>query len=193
MGTATLPAPQVRRIAANIGMLVCLASLAMVFVTLLFSYGVIRTKSAVWPPLDAPALPVGLAWLNTAVLLLSSAVFHRGQQRVQQGDQPAFTRFLLGTFALGLVFLGLQTLLWTRIHADGLRLSGSLYGAWLYFLTVFHAAHILAGLAVVGALLPAALRQRLYPDALTRVHLSGMFWHFLGVAWLAIFVVLFLL
>lgn len=183
---------QGRRVTANIGMVLFLASWAMMFITLFFSYGVIRTKAAVWPPLDAAPLPVGLAWVNSGVLLASSVVFGVGERRLREGAHHAFARSLACTIGLGLLFLGLQVVLWQRVHADGLSLSGSLYGSWVYLMTVFHAAHIVVGLGLLFALVPAAVGGRLHPDRQIRVHLSGMFWHFLGVAWLGIFVSLFL-
>ena len=47
MGARIMTQPDVRRVNANIGMLLFLASWGMMFVTLLFAYGVIRTKAAV--------------------------------------------------------------------------------------------------------------------------------------------------
>ncbi len=192
MGTVSLR-PDARRVTANIGMVLFLASWAMLFVTLIFSYAVIRSRAAVWPPLGAAPLPLGLAWLNTAVLVLSSVTYAFGTRALERGDHTGFNHQLAFTLGLGLLFLGLQANLWSRVHADGLTLSGTLYGSWIYFLTVFHALHILAGLGVLVALIPNAVGHRLYPHNLTRAHLSGMFWHFLDVAWIAIFLAMFVI
>lgn len=193
MGATTMPNTSVRRASAHIGMMLCLASFAMLFITLLFSYGIIRSKSAVWPPLGTPALPVALAWLNTGVLLASSLTLGLGERQLARGNQAAYVRGLAFTLGLGLLFLGLQMSLWQRVHADGLTLDATLFGSWLYMLTAVHAVHIVAGLGILVALLPGAVTHRLYPEALTRARLSGMFWHFLGVTWVTIFVALFLI
>lgn len=192
MGTFSVQ-PNTRRVSANIGMAVSLASLAMVFATFLFAYGIVRSKAAVWPPLDAAPLPLGLAWLNTLVLVASSVTWRRGQRELERGEAGAFNHWLAFTLGLGVLFLGLQATLWGRMHADGLSLGGTQYEAFLFFLTIFHAVHIVAGLGVLLALVPGALGHRLHPHGLTRVRLSGMFWHFLDVAWLAIFLTVFLI
>lgn len=192
MGTANLQ-PNVRHAAANIGMAIFIASWGMVFVTFIFAYAVMRTHNPVWPPLDTAPLPVGLAWLNTGVLLASSVTYQRGQRALEHGDHGEFNRLLAFTLGLGLLFLGLQATLWSRVHADGLTISGPVFGSWLYFLTVFHAVHIVVGLGLLGALVPRALGHRLYPHDLLRAKLSGMFWHFLDVAWIGIFLTVFIL
>ena len=69
----------------------------------------------------------------------------------------------------------------------GLVPSGGPYASVFYALTAFHALHVLVGLAALAVL---AMRSR----AATRsaVRLWGMFWHFVGVVWGALYVAVYL-
>src|SRR5438067_7821759 len=60
---------------ASIGMIVFLASWAMMFAALFFAYAFVRSRFASqgWPPPGLPRLPVAMPGLNTVVLLASSA------------------------------------------------------------------------------------------------------------------------
>ena len=115
MATTVLPL-QTRRAQATIGMAVLLASWAMVFVTLIFAYAVLRSRELVWPPLGAVPLPQGLAWANTAVLVASSVAFHVGWRHLRAGNPGGFARLLGLTLVLGVLFLGLQAFLWFRVQ-----------------------------------------------------------------------------
>ena len=91
---------------------------------------------------------------------------------------------------LGALFLGLQILVWVGVWRAGLLPSGGPYPSAFYALTAFHALHVLVGLAALGVL---AIHAR-PPRGTTRsaVRLWGMFWHFVGAVWLALYVAVYL-
>ena len=72
----------------------------------------------------------------------------------------------------------------------GLLPTGGPYPSVFYALTAFHALHVVVGLAALGVL---AIRARA-PRGATRsaVRLWGMFWHFVGVVWGALYVAVYL-
>src|SRR5690349_4766690 len=81
-----LPPPRAREEGTGlVGMVIFLASWAMMFAALFFAYGVVRMRAVAWPPLDQPGLPVGLGGLNTAVLLLSSVALQWGLTGLRRG------------------------------------------------------------------------------------------------------------
>jgi len=167
---------------ARIGMAVFLGSWAMLFVALFFSYGIVRARTPLWPPLDQPRLPLLLPGLNTAVIGASSAAM------VMAERFPGLRRravALTSAAALGAVFLTLQALVWTRLWREGLVPSGGPYPSVFYALTVFHALHVLVGLAALATLAVRAARGR---ASWIAVRLWGMYWHFVGVVWLALYV-----
>src|SRR5438874_12943767 len=60
-------------VTSYIGMVIFLASWAMMFAALFFAYAMVRFRAPVWPPPDQPQLPILLPGLNTAIIAGSSA------------------------------------------------------------------------------------------------------------------------
>src|SRR6187549_3298194 len=86
-----------------LGMIIFLASWAMMFSALFFAYGFVRARSVTWPPPGMPALPVLVPALNTLVLLGSSFTFARGLHELKRGRRRATSAWLAATFVLGAV------------------------------------------------------------------------------------------
>lgn len=100
---------------------------------------------------------------------------------------------MLAAFALGSAFVGLQTLLWWTTWQQGITPSTGTLGTVFYSLTVLHALHVTAGLAVLAYLLGMTLGGRSMAGRVTTLRLCGMFWHFVGGVWAFMFVGMFLL
>lgn len=179
---------------ASLGMVVFLASWAMMFSALFFAYGFIRSRAVVWPPPGVPVLPVALPALNTVILFVSSLTFMRGLSLLRRGDRHGLSVWVGVTIALGAVFLGLQLHLWTSLHRAGLHITtGGIYGSAFYSLTVFHAIHVAVGLLVLLWVLVQSLRGRYTEHKYVNVRLCTMFWHFVDVVWILMFVTLYVL
>ena len=84
---------------AQLGMMLLVGSLTVLFACFISAYMVLRMSSPMWPPAGSPILPIGLASVNTSVLLLSAII-------------AAFSGRQLGllpvTLALGVLFVILQ-------------------------------------------------------------------------------------
>src|SRR5215510_3951760 len=93
---------------AYLGMVVFLASWAMMFGSLFFAYGMVRARSTEWPPGDLPALPLLLPGINTAILALSSGALQLVVRGLRQGRATLAGPGLALVAVLGAVFLGLQ-------------------------------------------------------------------------------------
>ena len=188
------PGAEESRRTSFVGMVMALASWTMLFVALFFSYAVLRLNAPTWPPDGLAPLPKALPFLNTLVLLASSAVLSRGTRRESEGRPGVLRRALLATMALGGLFLALQLAVWIPLWQTGFRIdnTGS-YGSIFYGLTVFHALHVLAGLLALAVLLPGAFSGRLASGRSSRVRVSAMFWHFVDVVWVVMFVAVYLL
>ena len=192
-GVTRLPLPEESRRTSFVGMVMALASWTMLFVALFFSYAVLRLNAATWPPDGLAPLPRALPFLNTLVLLASSVFLHRGTRPEAESKPGTLRRALLGTMALGGLFLALQLAVWIPLWQTGFRIdnTGS-YGSIFYGLTVFHALHVLAGLLALAVLLPGAFSGRLASGRSSRVRVSAMFWHFVDVVWVVMFVAVYL-
>jgi cytochrome c oxidase subunit III len=175
-----------------LGMIIFLASWAMMFSALFFAYGFIRTRALSWPPVGMPRLPVLLPALNTAILLVSSLTFARGLAALRRGRRAELTRMVAVTFVLGAAFLALQVHVWRSLVAAGLTVqSGGVYSSVFYALTVFHALHVVVGLFILLWVFVRSLRGTYTEHNHINVRLCTMFWHFVDVVWVLMFLTLY--
>ena len=166
----------------------------MLFTGLLGGYMVLRQSSAMWPPAGQPLLPIGAGLLNLLLLGGGSAAI----QQAVQGARKGIHRRLVGGITLcvlsGLAFVVALGLEWQLLAQQGLSLSGGgTYGALFYTLTGCHLLHALAVLIWVFWLLVMAVRDHFSPAHHEAVEMAAMFWHFVSLAWLGLFVILYLL
>jgi heme/copper-type cytochrome/quinol oxidase subunit 3 len=173
---------------ARVGMAIFLGSWAMLFVGLFFAYAFVRARASVWPPLDAPPLPRLLPGLNTVAIALSSVAVARAVRAQALGRARASAASLAAAVGLGALFLVLQVVVWAGLWRQGLLPTGGPFPSVFYAFTVFHALHVLVGLAALGAL---AVRARTRA-AVAPVRLWGWYWHFVGALWAALYVTVYL-
>src|SRR5262249_37170644 len=179
---------------AYLGMIIFLASWAMMFAAMFFAYAFVRARSASWPPADVPELPVALPALNTLVLFASSAFQQYGLIAIRRGSARKLGWALLVAVALGALFLALQLSLWIRLYEEGLRpRTGGPYGSVFYGLTWFHALHVAVGLAAIAVLCTKAFRGRFTAAKYLPVRLWTLYWHFVGAVWALMFASIFLI
>ncbi len=193
VAAARLPSREESRRTSFVGMVMALASWTMMFGSLFFAYAILRLKAGAWPPAGVAPLPRLLPFVNTLVLLGSSAALHQGVRREAEARLGALRAALRVTIALGSLFLVLQLAVWVPLWRTGFTIASGVYGSIFYGLTVFHALHVLAGLGVLLALVPGARKGRLRSGRQTSVRLSAMFWHFVDAVWVVMFVAVYLL
>jgi heme/copper-type cytochrome/quinol oxidase subunit 3 len=193
VASARFPAGDASRRTSFVGMVMALASWTMMFGSLFFAYAILRLKAETWPPEGIAPLPRLLPFVNTLVLLASSAVLSHGLRSASETRPGALLAALKSTLALGSLFLVLQLAVWIPLWRSGFRIDTGVYGSIFYGLTVFHALHVLAGLVALAALAPGANAGRWRSGAQSRVRASAMFWHFVDAVWVVMFVAVYLL
>src|SRR6185436_8293767 len=99
----------------RIGMLVSLASIAMLFTSLSSAYIVRSGVTYDWYPIAVPRVMFG----STALLLLASVSIEIARRKLKQNLVSAYSRYLLLTLALGLGFLVSQLIAWRQLAAQG--------------------------------------------------------------------------
>lgn len=182
---------QSRLMAGALGMKIFLVSLGVLFAASLIGFAVVRIQHArAWPQL--PPLPQGL-WVSTLIIVASSATMQIALTRARAGH--AARTPLLITTALGVGFLLAQAICWI----DWLDIVTSQWSefphvrfalASFYILSGIHALHVLGGLVPMTFVTLNACRGRFAPMYFPAVHYVGMYWHFLGLVWLVLFIVL---
>lgn len=188
--TEEMPA---ERSLAYAGMVIFLGSWAMMFGALFFSYAVLRVSAPIWPPPGFDRLPLGLPGVNTLLLVASSRTLVLGLARAWRGQLAQCRNGLLGAIALGVAFVVLQCKVWVDLWRSGLHLGSGAYGGTFYVLTVFHALHVLVGLGLLARLVAPLVRRAPVAPGRVAAKLTAMFWHFGGVVWLAMFLVVYVL
>jgi cytochrome c oxidase subunit III len=130
-------------------------------------------------------------WLDTAVLLASSVTYEIGHRKLKLQQQRAFFQWTEASAALGLLFLAGQLVAWWQILASGQLMRNNPHSAFFFLLSGMHGAHILVGLAGLGALLYRTREPASGPkwQMNTRVlaNAVALFWHYLDVLWLILF------
>ncbi len=167
---------------AKIGLWVFLAVVSSVFAVFVSAYA-IRMELADWKPLPDPRL----LWINTGVLLLSSAAFQRARTVTQRQQLHGVRTSLIAAGILTFAFLAGQLLAWRQLNASGYFMNANPANAFFYLITALHGLHLLGGLWVWSR-----TTFRVFGGADARrialsVELCTIYWHYLLLIWLALF------
>jgi heme/copper-type cytochrome/quinol oxidase subunit 3 len=172
----------------HFGMVLFLISEAFLFGSLFWTYYYLRATTAVWPPAGVNP-DLGLASVNTFLLLSSSAVMWWGGRAIRHGNQKALAAGLAVSMALGLIFLGITIFEWTH---ESFRPWTHAYGSIFYTLTGFHALHVFAGIVLLLALLTRSLKGRFSATNFKAVEIGSLYWHYVDFIWILVFTSLFI-
>ena len=170
----------------QLGVWMFLATLVMLFAAFTSAY-IVRRSASDWTPIELP----GIVWVNTGVLVASSAALERARRASVQGKMAGTTYGVAAAAGLGLLFLAGQVTVWRELGAHGVYLPTSPHSSFFYVLTGVHAVHVAAGLVLLiyTATRVAHLSARLDRRASARlVTAAATFWHFLAALWLYVFV-----
>jgi len=153
--------------------------------------------------------------INTAVLIVSSLSMALAVRAARLGQQQALQILLLVTIFFGLCFLGVKAV---EYHAHWVDNKVPLIaGHWDYsndkdhpnqaqyakqaqilfcfyfFMTGFHAVHMLVGVVLMFTIFAMARRGKFGPSYFTPVEISGLYWHFVDIVWIFLFPLLYLI
>jgi cytochrome c oxidase subunit III len=168
------------------GITVGLAAILMFFLALVSAFIVRKGfPNGGWQPLAPPSV----LWLNTLVLLASSATIVRARKLLARGDLAGYRHWWLVTSALGTLFLVGQVLAWRQLRAAGVYLASNPSSSFFYVFTAAHGVHLLCG---VIALLFVALRHTRRLTRSTAAEVVSIYWHFMDGLWVFLFLLLLL-
>jgi len=161
-----------------------LATDAMGFGGLLAAYGVLRARAAAgaWPD-PRSRLALAPAAAMTFALLTSSLTMTLAMRAPGTRERR---RWLLATLALGVAFLvGAAMEYGHLLGGASMGLASDLFASTFYVITGFHGLHVLAGVVGIGFMLRAK-------HGAQAIETMGLYWHFVDVAWMPIFSVVYL-
>jgi cytochrome c oxidase subunit 3 len=169
MSTTVHPPSRAPVANAQIALYGILATVTMLFAAFASAY-MVRQGSSDW---QRVALP-GILWGNTLVLAASSVTIELARRRQRA------TPWLVASNLLAFAFLAGQLLAWRQLAATGVYLPTNPHGSFFYIMTGLHGAHLLGGIVLLAI---AWVTRRV-----TTMSCAATYWHFLGLVWLGVLV-----
>ena len=165
-----------------------IASEAMLFAMLFFSYFYLGASNREWPTHEDPKMMLALVLL--AVLLMSSVVMHWAERSIKKGRTSQLTLGLGLTLLLGCVFLFFQYLEYKE-HFKSLTPWMDAYGSIFYTITSFHLAHLLLGMFMIGHVFARSIAGHFSKERHLAVQNVAGYWHFVDIIWVFIVLILY--
>ena len=182
-GARSLPAAAVGlRVYFGVAM-VMFFLIAAIFVKRMGEHGVSTGQQPDWRPMYWPPL----LWVNTGVLMLSSAAWEWARAAGLRGRMEGLRAGLVAAGVLALLFLGGQLTVWRQLEEAGCGLTATTMSAFFYLITGLHGLHLLGGLAVWGRTSVKVLGGSEAAAVRQSVDLCAIYWHFLLLVWIVMF------
>jgi len=185
-GDSGLPEYRVPTRTYQLGMWFGLIGIIMLFAAFTSAMVVRRGFSFDWVSIALPRV----LWLNTGILLASSATLEFCRRALTRHAAVDFLRWLGATVVLGIGFLGGQFTAWHELRERGVYLATNPSSSFFYVLTVTHAAHLLGGVLALGYVAAHAVRIARGHERRTALEVTAIYWHFMDVLWIYIFFLL---
>jgi heme/copper-type cytochrome/quinol oxidase subunit 3 len=164
---------------AIIAMALVLMAETMLFAGLVSACLLLRYRSAVpWPPPDQPRLPMLVTHLNTLVLLVSGFVLYQAAHEPLRRYRRVAT-----AMGLGLAFLCVQGVEWSRLLAHRSSTIGGPFAGVFYALIATHALHVVAGLALLLWIYFSPVPNNAARTNNLRLRVCSMYWYFVVAVW----------
>jgi len=125
------------------------------------------------------------AGINTIILITSGWLAALATRAAEAGQTRRLRTLLALAITLGAAFLTLKASEFIDLSTQGITFETHAFFTFSYMLTIFHAAHVLAGMILLA--LVAKLKT---PAA---VETGAAFWHMVDLIWVILFPVIYLL
>jgi cytochrome c oxidase subunit III len=168
------------------GVTLAILSILMFFMALASAF-IVRRGSNDWIPVHIPAI----LWLNTVVLLASSATLEFSRRRLAENDIRGFRALWVVTTALGAMFVAGQVIAWRQLFSQGIFMASNPGSSFFYVFTGLHGVHLFGGLC---ALLYVLMRNfdRAKVTRPVAAEIVGHYWHFMDALWVFLLALLYL-
>ncbi|GGG18647.1 cytochrome oxidase subunit III [Dokdonia pacifica] len=166
-------------------------SLCMTFAGLTSAY-IVSMERKDW--LDDYEFPQSLI-ISTVVIILSSIAIQLAKGAIVNNKRQIGTLLLIVTLVLGLVFMGYQYQgLFTELTGQGYFMTGAssnITTTFLFLIVAVHIAHVIAGVIALITVVINHIRGKYSKEDHLGLTLGVTFWHFLGVLWIFLFLLLY--
>lgn len=167
------------------GVTIALAAILMLFMALVSALIVRKGASNDWTALIVPRI----LWLNTAILIASSATLVRSRKSLAGNDLEGFRHWWVVTTILGVLFLAGQLMAWRQLVGEGVYLATNPSSSFFYVFTAAHGLHLLGGVIALSYVLTRSVKRR---RQLAVTEAVSMYWHVMDGLWVFIFLLFYL-
>jgi heme/copper-type cytochrome/quinol oxidase subunit 3 len=191
MSAAAERAPADERAVAStsssvLGMVLFVASESMFFAAFFGAYVTTYVNQKVWPPIDTPAPPLGLATAAVAALVLSGLLLQGAIRAARAGRRPAVGRWLLATLAATVVSVILTLVGYSEV---GFGLHAGIFASLFYLMTGLGLAHVAGGVVLLAMVAVQGITGRLAALRYQALQAAAVYWNFVVVLGIVIYVV----
>ncbi len=144
-------------------------------------------------PNPQKVLGINFTAILAFILLFSSLTMVLALAAFQRDNIRSGRNWLLATAALGTCFLGGQAIEFSNLAHEGVTLSSGLFGQCFLIMTGFHGTHVFIGVIWLLACWLFAGTGRFNAKNFIGVEISGLYWHFVDLVWVAIFTLVYLI
>ncbi len=179
-GAASLPA-------TTLGLRMFLAVVTVLFMLLIIAYGS-RMALEDWRPGPEPKL----LWLNTAMLIASSAAMQWAWAASREERIGSVRNGLIVGGVFAFAFLIGQIVVWRQLGTMAFFKVTNPAIAFFYLITALHALHLAGGIVAWGRTMFKSFGDNCEVAQIRQsVQLCTVYWHFLLLVWLVLFGLLF--
>jgi len=176
------------------GMIFFITSEALIFANLIASYLYLEIRGGSWLLPSGEPLDWRYPLFNTFVLLGSSVPIRLlAGAGIAKGNRRNLVIGLGLTIFMGAFFLGGQIVEYILLGGEGFSLQKGVFGSAFFTLTGFHGLHVTVGLIFLTICFIRALRGDFTQKKHFAVEAGEMYWHFVDIAWIFVFSVVYLL
>jgi cytochrome c oxidase subunit 3 len=160
----------------------------MMFALMIVTYLYLKGRSPHWPPgYFAPVLFWGT--LNTVVLVASAVPNHLYERAAEKMDVPRIRLWMVVSLIFAVAFNVIRIF---EFRSLNVWWDSNAYGSVVWTLLGFHTVHLLTDLVDSTALTWLMFRGPVSPSHFVDTAENAMYWDFVVLAWLPIYVCIYL-
>ncbi len=167
------------------GIVMLMVTEGCLFAYFLTAYFTLRFRADIWPPAGIQRPELLIPAINTGILILSSVPMYWADHSMRHGGHQGRMKLGLAlSFLLGAIFLIIQV--WKALQWPFTPATHA-YASIFIGLTVFHGAHVVAGLVMNAVTQLLAWLGYFNQHRRLGVQVTGLYWHFVDVVWVVVF------
>lgn len=138
-------------------------------------------------------LSIGLATLNTVILIFSSLTVVLAVHAAKVKDTPGLRKWLGVTFLCGLGFCVVKSIEYWIKASHHIYPGTSVFYSFYFGMTGVHASHVIGGMIPLAGYWLKAKDGRYSKEGNSTIECFGLYWHFVDLVWIFLFPLLYLI